>query len=253
MNDSFIDITGQRFGKYTAIEFVSPRRWRCVCDCGRESLLRSRDLRKSLATKCRACRKINMIGVQVGDWTVLGEAATVRGSPVKWKCQCKCGATRDIAGAVLRSGRSTKCVKCRHDSRKKPNGESAFHDVYSAYRRQARNRGLEFSITKQQFVELTQSNCHYTGLPPSSIKKTPGGVFVYNGIDRIDNAVGYTYENCVPCAGAVNMMKRGMAYHDFINLCNQIAAHTNNRQPLPHADAQTCSFANDLGGDEVVH
>ena len=45
-----IDLTGQRFGKLTVIEEVAPltmpsgkrkTRWRCLCDCGTETLVLS--------------------------------------------------------------------------------------------------------------------------------------------------------------------------------------------------------------------
>ena len=51
-----INIAGQRFGRLTVIERVESRRaqaqWRCVCDCGKETVVRSQDLRNGHTKSC---------------------------------------------------------------------------------------------------------------------------------------------------------------------------------------------------------
>ena len=51
-----INLTGRRFGRLTAIERVaSPKaqaQWRCVCDCGKETVVRSQDLRNGHTKSC---------------------------------------------------------------------------------------------------------------------------------------------------------------------------------------------------------
>lgn len=51
-----INIAGQRFGRLTVIERVeSPRaqaQWRCVCDCGKETVVRSQDSRNGHTKSC---------------------------------------------------------------------------------------------------------------------------------------------------------------------------------------------------------
>lgn len=78
------------------------------------------------------------------------------------------------------------------------------------YVRNARQKGIAFELTVEQVRELSQSNCHYCGQPPSNIIK-PGArnpyPWVYNGIDRMDNSAGYIPENCVPCCSRCNYMK----------------------------------------------
>jgi hypothetical protein len=55
---SRIDITGQRFGRYIAIELMlnKPRRWRCRCDCGQERIVPQLALRSGKSTSC-GCRR----------------------------------------------------------------------------------------------------------------------------------------------------------------------------------------------------
>ena len=54
-------------------------------------------------------------------------------------------------------------------------------------------RNLKFTISADQFREITKQNCYYCGQNPSTIQtgKTHYGEYVYNGIDRIDNNIGY--------------------------------------------------------------
>lgn len=64
-----IDITGQRFGRLTAIKLIpkeertwsnKERAWLCKCDCGNEVIVRQRNLRSSRMTKsCGCLRKID--------------------------------------------------------------------------------------------------------------------------------------------------------------------------------------------------
>lgn len=55
----FIDLTGQRFGKWTVFgEAETQRRetfWNCVCDCGNRSVVRGAELQRSASTRCISC------------------------------------------------------------------------------------------------------------------------------------------------------------------------------------------------------
>ena len=60
-----IDITGQRFGNLTVIENVGVNRWgekmwRCLCDCGNETIIRGSALRSGKQTSCGCIGRINM-------------------------------------------------------------------------------------------------------------------------------------------------------------------------------------------------
>lgn len=54
---NFIDITGQRFGRLIAVEPINrnPKQgmyWKCKCDCGRETIVFGRALRKGQTKSC---------------------------------------------------------------------------------------------------------------------------------------------------------------------------------------------------------
>ncbi len=47
-----IDITGQRFGRWTVTQYAGCSRWLCRCDCGTERDVISNDLRDSKSRSC---------------------------------------------------------------------------------------------------------------------------------------------------------------------------------------------------------
>lgn len=55
----FIDITGQRYGRWTALEYAGRRNhvtyWRCQCDCGATHDVNLSSLRNGVSTQCRIC------------------------------------------------------------------------------------------------------------------------------------------------------------------------------------------------------
>lgn len=55
-----IDLTGQKFHRLTAVEYVGNRKWRCICDCGKETVVGAYEL-KSGNTKSCGCLNIERI------------------------------------------------------------------------------------------------------------------------------------------------------------------------------------------------
>lgn len=188
--------------------------------------------------------KDNLIGKRFGTLIVVSKAASVaykdsKGrtpyTKSKWNCICDCGNTTVVMGSNLK-GTTKGCAECtRSGTNAKP--DTAFEDVWHRYIASAKNRGHVWELTKEQFRVLTQSPCYYTGRPPVQVGLSaatarrikegkdplPGGIYIYNGIDRKDNSKGYTLENCVPCCGKANQMKMSFGHDEFIALCKEIA------------------------------
>lgn len=125
--------------------------------------------------------------------------------------RCDCGKEATL---LLDTVVSLKQISC--GCYRKKNKNSAFRDAYIRYRNGANQRDYLFSLTEQEFLELTQSDCHYCDSPPSILKETYGDTYVYNGIDRKDNAIGYEFANCLPCCTICNRAKNDMKYDDFV-------------------------------------
>lgn len=113
------------------------------------------------------------------------------------------------------------------DGRKKAPGESNFNTLFSSYKDSAISRGYEFRLTKDQFREITSMNCDYCGKIPRQYFKShkSNGAYICNGIDRVDNGIGYIYENCVPCCEDCNRGKMKKTKEEFLAWVDRIYKH----------------------------
>lgn len=147
----------------------------------------------------------------------------------KYRCLCTCGKTTVTMQSSLNKGKTKSCGCLRVETMKRlfslPSGEHAFNQMYYKYEVGARKRKLDFSLTKDQFRKLTQEDCHYCGVPPrQKIQpyKTTGS-YIYNGIDRKDNSIGYVLVNCLPCCYQCNLSKSNYEYDFFIEWVKRIS------------------------------
>ena len=108
---------------------------------------------------------------------------------------------------------------------RKPKGEALKNEVLRFYKRNARNRGLEWSLTDEQFKVLIMGSCRYCGAVSSMTLVRPClyGELVYNGVDRKDNDLGYTVGNSVSCCKTCQKMKGTMTYEEFISQAKSVA------------------------------
>lgn len=53
---NFIDITGQKFGKLTALRYLGGSRWLCKCECGEETIAVANHLRRGHTISCGCIR-----------------------------------------------------------------------------------------------------------------------------------------------------------------------------------------------------
>ena len=76
-------------------------------------------------------------------------------------------------------------------------------------------------------IQIITKNCHYCNAAPSlpHIKRSTNGLFISNGIDRLDSNIGYIYENCVPCCRTCNVMKNVLTHNEFITHIERILTH----------------------------
>ncbi len=98
--------------------------------------------------------------------------------------------------------------------------------IYAAYRCNAHTRNREFEISFDEFLQLTAQPCAYCGQPPETTawNGKMNGAFTYNGLDRVDNELGYAPRNVVTCCSVCNLMKRDLSVSDFIERCRRVAA-----------------------------
>lgn len=163
---------------------------------------------------------------------------------VYYICQCDCGTLTSIHSSNLRpAGKVVSCGCYRAERSKQPRApreedrntpeERGFQQVWDGYRKSARKRKFEFSLTQDEFRSLIKRDCEYCGESPAnqinSSRKIRSHSYsaklTYSGIDRRDNDVGYITENCAPCCMGCNYMKHTMSAEEFKARTLRIAAH----------------------------
>ena len=87
----------------------------------------------------------------------------------------------------------------------------------ASYRLGAERRGLPFELTPQQFDHLVAQSCHYCG------NAGP------NGIDRKDNDLGYSVENCVTACLQCNYSKGSHHYDLFRQYIDRLVKFATSR------------------------
>ena len=152
-------------------------------------------------------------------------------------CVCDCGNTCTVEKSKVLRGHTRSCGCLQQENyeslivgRRKPPGVAAFNELYGAYRRGAKYRGYDFELTKEQFREIVTGECVYCG---DSLTQTmrrnqnahgANGEFRYTGIDRYDNKLGYTLDNCVPCCKKCNRIKTDMDVSELAERLERIVS-----------------------------
>lgn len=183
----------------------------------------------------------DLTGQKFGRLLVLEHVGTI-GSRAVWKCQCDCGNIKDVTSQHIKDGHARSCgclrkeksriaiienVHKKHKNFHKEYGLSCKNYTYYHYKKGAKKKNIDFSLTKEQFFDLASNNCYYCGIAPSNIFKRRGmyGEYIYNGIDRVDNNIGYIVDNCVPCCWTCNKSKSNRDYTEFISWLDRIAEY----------------------------
>lgn len=135
------------------------------------------------------------------------------------------------------------CSICRQtnaisQSKQRASPDTVYKTLYAHYRQGSLSRNFIFSITLEQFKNIITKNCHYCGSEPvvtnssKRINKTDIPV-KNNGVDRINNSLGYILENCVPCCKICNIMKNNHSSENFLNHIKKIYIYNEGSTTIP--------------------
>lgn len=119
-----INLTGQRFGRLTAIALdtsTSKRLWLFKCDCGTTKLLNGATVRYGNALSCGCLRRetaaarnaIDMAGRRVGRLVVQSQISERnKHGHVRWSCLCDCGTIKALTTHALNKPNPTSSCGC---------------------------------------------------------------------------------------------------------------------------------------------
>lgn len=200
--------------------------YKCVCFCGVEKLIRKDAIDNNTTKSCGCSRKTkrffkkeNKIGKRYGKLLITDSFVEKR--KTMYVCICDCGNNCNVWSSDLRRRKSCGCL---HFERKNTQ-ENLERQLYNSYKYSASERGLDFELTKPQFIALVNGNCFYCGIekcnPIKDVHKLKE-IRLFNGIDRVNNSKSYTVDNCVSCCKTCNIAKRGLSKIDFKNWVDRI-------------------------------
>jgi hypothetical protein len=120
-----------------------------------------------------------------------------------------------------RENKLKQCLEYKRKNRDKVRFWNAqyrktFHGEIRSYRNHAKAKGIPFELSDDDFKTFYFRDCHYCG-----------GKIERVGIDRVDNEIGYTKDNTVPCCELCNRMKSVMDVDVFLKQCEKVSRHTN--------------------------
>lgn len=161
--------------------------------------------------------------------------------------KCDCGIISVISIWQIKSNHTKSCGCLARESRRKnyTYEQAAVRPLLKSYKGNAKSRGYEFILSDIEFTKLIKDNCYYcNAIPPmkqlSRTNQTMHWTNEYasnmkieaHGIDRIDNNLGYTLNNCVTCCTQCNYMKRAYSQQEFIEQCIRIANNVSMNIPV---------------------
>jgi len=137
-------------------------------------------------------------------------------------------------------------ARCKEFHKENKEYENNYYKDYSQtvngrfhiYVRGAKKRKIQFNLTPEQFLKMTDKVCHYCG--QFSVGKN------YCGIDRVNSSLGYLVENCVPCCNICNLMKMAYPVDEFLTHILKIAKHNDSDIKLKYANIPTAAAADNV-------
>ena len=202
-----------------------------VCpECGLSRSLKRKgyELAVKFNRKCNKCKRpnssVNLIGKRFGKWTVLKRTLLAKNEIPGWLCRCDCGTQRTHHLSALTCGKSTSCG-C--SSKKRP-----FEWLFNKVLRNSRDYNRDSSLTYEQFLEFTKINrCCYCNTEIKWIPHAEKGEKTGYFLDRKDNKLGYTKDNCAVCCSDCNFIKSyRFTYEEMLKIGTIVASIHRERQ-----------------------
>lgn len=195
------DLTGQKFGKLFVVERSGKNKfgnvtWRCLCDCGKETIVSSGNLLRGNTKSCGCSKTNDLTGKRYGKIVVVERLSTIEHGETLYRCKCDCGNEVILRQSNLTKKHNLSCGKYGCKKTNKTHGmrnSELYHKYYDIHTRCERKdnplyggRGIsvcdEWSGTNgfENFMRWSMENGYKDGL----------------SLDRIDVNGNYCPENC---------------------------------------------------------
>ncbi len=138
--------------------------------------------------------------------------------PEKLCKNCNCSSLTNIFNYISYTNITLDiyCIKCADPTIYTNYSNSSYNNKLSrlnTYIKSALKCNREWTLTNEEVIIMFSNPCDYCGMGNN------------NGIDRIDNNIGYIKSNCVSCCKACNFAKGRLSRYTFINMCINVSKH----------------------------
>lgn len=186
-------------------------------------------------------RAVDVTGTKFGRLTALERQVFTTGGghrSSRYVCRCDCGNTTVVALNNLTAGGTRSCGCFRKEvtsiRKRRPDSEIGARLIWNYYVRNAKTRGISWDLTWAEFLSLIAAPCHYCGI--TGANETKIRTFAYNkestprilrnnGIDRVDNSIGYRASNCVTACKRCNQSKNDRCAKEFLSWIERVHNH----------------------------
>ena len=155
---------------------------------------------------------VDLTGKKFNNWNVIKMTSKNKMGGLMWLCRCDCGKEKNINGSNLKQRLSKNCG-CKRIGQPYKHLYNKLKEIASRLKRD------ENFITFEDFLEFIKiQNCHYCNKEIFWSSSYKDKSKPYN-IDRKDNRLGYSKENCVVCCWDCNFIKgRFFSYEEMVEL-----------------------------------
>jgi len=169
----------------------------------------------------------DLTGKKFGRLTALLKTAGDR-PRASWLCRCDCGEEKVILGVLLRNGLTKSCGCLSFEQKWK--GSGGLSKVYwNRILKGAEKRSLQVNITIDDAwrkFEKQKGICALSGADLVLVTDFSRNHHLQNAsLDRIQNQLGYTWDNTHWVDKRINMMKGTMGLDQFLQICKAVANH----------------------------
>lgn len=149
----------------------------------------------------------------------------------KWLVECSgCGAQNwQFSSSIDR--KKHPCKRCYDKSMRRTDSYPAAMKAFMSAKGGASRRKLQWDFSIDDYVAIAARPCFYCGenqhevLPYKSWQQS----MKINGLDRVDNSLGYTKENVVACCGHCNWAKKDLTQEEFLSWVKRVYENGENR------------------------
>ena len=129
---------------------------------------------------------------------------------------CKCRNNECINEITVIGAHQGYCKECKINRQKK----RPYETIYNVFLKSIKTNDITTNLVYEEFFKLASiKECHYCQAATIRSEFKKGNYLSGYMIDRKDNALPYTFDNCVSCCWYCNNLKSDrFSYEEFVKL-----------------------------------